>query len=125
MIAYLIAERCTNCAACVAACPALVFDPGVAQPVVARADACETCYLCELACSEDALYVAPETDSHAAPPVTDLIAAGLVGQIRRDSGWNEPFDAGQLDDYRLLGPLLGAGVDIATRRYEARHARQA
>ena len=122
MIAHLIAERCTNCAACVAACPALVFDPGEAQPVIARADACQTCYLCELACSEDALYVAPENDSHAAPPVAQLIAAGLIGRIRADSGWNDPADSGQLDDYRLLGPLLGAGVDIATQRYMARHA---
>lgn len=122
MIAHLIAERCTNCAACVAACPALVFDPGAERPVIARADACETCYLCELACAEDALYVAPETDSHDAPPVHDLIAAGLIGRIRADSGWNDPIDAGQLDDYRLLGPLLNAGVEIATRRHEARHA---
>jgi hypothetical protein len=26
--------------------------------------------------------------------------------------------------FRLLGPLLGAGVDIATQRYAARHARE-
>ncbi len=123
MIAHLIAERCTNCAACVAACPALVFDPGEAQPVIARADACQTCYLCELACSQDALYVAPESDSHAALPFAQLLAAGLIGRIRADSGWNDPLDGGQLDDYRLLGPLLGAGVDIATQRYVARHAR--
>jgi len=122
MIAHLIAERCTNCAACVTACPALVFDPGAERPVIARADVCETCYLCELACAEDALYVAPEADSNKAPPVEDLIAAGLIGRIRADSGWNEPLDAGQLDDYRLLGPLLNAGVEIATRRHEARHA---
>jgi NAD-dependent dihydropyrimidine dehydrogenase PreA subunit len=120
LIAHLIAERCTNCAACVAACPALVFDPGAEHPVIAQPDACETCYLCELACGEDALYVAPETDSHTAPPVAELIAAGLIGRIRADSGWNDPADGGQLDDYRLLGPLLGAGVEIATRRYEAR-----
>ncbi len=123
MIAHLIAERCTNCSACVAACPALVFDPGEVRPVIARADACQTCYLCELACSEDALYVAPENDSQDAPPVAQLIAAGLIGRIRADSGWNDPLDGGQLDDYRLLGPLLGAGVDIATQRYVARHAR--
>ena len=122
MIAHLIAERCTNCAACVTACPALVFDPGPAHPVIARADACQTCYLCELACAEDALYVAPETDSQVAPPVAQLIASGLIGRIRADSGWNDPLDGGQLDDYRLLGPLLGAGVDIATQRYVTRHA---
>ena len=122
MIAHLIAERCTKCGDCVAACPALVFDPGTLHPVIARVDACETCYHCELACTQDALFVAPETDSAAALPVAELIAAGLVGKIRRDSGWNDPADGGQLDDYRLLGPLLGAGVEIATLRYAARHA---
>jgi NAD-dependent dihydropyrimidine dehydrogenase PreA subunit len=122
MIAHLIAERCTNCGDCVTACPALVFDPGAETPVLARPEACETCYLCELACTSDALYVAPEADSHAAPPVADLLLAGLVGRVRRDSEWNAPLDVGQLDDYRLLGPLLGEGVEIATRRYAARHA---
>ncbi len=122
MIAHLIAERCTNCGDCTTACPALVFDPGPAHPVIARINACQTCYHCELACSQDALYVAPETDSATAPPVAALIAAGLVGQIRRDSGWNDAPGAGQLDDYRLLGPLLNAGVETATQRYAARHA---
>lgn len=121
MIAHLIADDCTNCGACVDACPALVFDPGAQHPVLARVEACETCYLCELACAADALYVAPEQDSRAAPPVEELRARGLIGRIRRDSGWNEPFDAGQLDDYRLLGPLLNEGVEIATRRHDARH----
>lgn len=120
MIAHWIAERCTNCGDCVKACPALVFDQAPDRPVIARVEACQTCYLCELACSADALYVAPEMDSAQAPPVADLIAAGLVGRIRHDSGWNDPFDAGQLDDYRLLGPLLNQGVEIATARYEAR-----
>jgi NAD-dependent dihydropyrimidine dehydrogenase PreA subunit len=124
MIAHLIAERCTNCGDCVAACPALVFDPGATVPVLARTEACETCYLCELACQADALYVAPENDSTAAPPVADLLLAGLVGRVRRDSEWNAPLDAGQLDDYRLLGPLLGEGVEIATRRHAARHAEE-
>ena len=121
MIAHLIAEDCTDCGACVAACPALVFDPGEGHPVLARVEDCQTCYLCELACEADALFVAPEQDSTVAPPVEELRARGLIGRIRRDSGWNEPFDAGQLDDYRLLGPLLNEGVDTATRRHAARH----
>lgn len=119
MIAALIAARCDNCQACIQACPGLVFNPGAEHPVVARLAACETCYLCELACTRDALWVAPEADSALAPPEAELIASGQLGQIRRDHGWNEPLDAGQLDAYRLLGPLLREGSEIAARRYAA------
>lgn len=120
MIAALIAERCTNCNACVAACPTRVFEPAATHPAIARLDACQTCYLCELACPADALWVAPEADSAAAPPLDVLLASGQLGQIRRDSGWDLSGDQGQLDAYRLLGPLLNEGVDIASRRHEQR-----
>jgi NAD-dependent dihydropyrimidine dehydrogenase PreA subunit len=120
MIAALVEERCTNCNACVESCPARVFDRGARVPVLARVADCLTCYLCELACEQDALWVAPEVDSALAPPLPDLLASGLLGRVRQDSGWNLAFDAGQLDDYRLLGPLLNEGVEIATRRYAQR-----
>lgn len=119
MIALLIEESCTNCNACVAACPTFVFDSGRQRPVIARVDACQTCYLCELACAADALWVAPEDDSTLAPPIADLVASGQLGQIRRDHGWALPLDSGQLDEYRLLGPLLNEGAEIAARRYAA------
>ncbi|WP_408589672.1 4Fe-4S binding protein [Novosphingobium sp.] len=121
MIGALIAERCTNCNACVKACPALVFDPGEQTPVLARFADCQTCYLCELACETDALWINPDAASSWAPPHRHLLESGQLGRIRLDSGWNEPADAGQLDDYRLLGPLLNEGVEIAGRRYAQKH----
>ncbi|MCW1384083.1 ferredoxin family protein [Novosphingobium sp. KCTC 2891] len=120
MIAALVEDRCTNCNACVRACPGFVFDAGADRPVIARIEACQTCYLCELACEADALWVNPDEASASAPSPAELARSGQLGQIRRDHGWNLPLDAGQLDDYRLLGPLLNEGADIAARRYASR-----
>lgn len=125
MIAALIEERCTQCNACVEACPTRVFEPGETTPRIAAPDACQTCYLCELACLEDALWVNPAQDEATAPPLPVLLASGQLGQVRRDSGWDAragegiPSQSGQLDAYHLLGPLLHEGVVIAERHYAA------
>lgn len=125
MIAALLVERCTGCNACVEQCPTRVFEPGATGgvPVIAAPDACQTCYLCELACPADALWVNPDAQDASAPPPAELIASGQLGRVKRDHGWNAPLDAtkldtGQLDAYRLLGPLLGEGVEIADRHYQ-------
>lgn len=119
MIAAMLVERCTGCNACVEQCPTRVFEPGGpgGVPVIAAPDACQTCYLCELACPADALWVNPDAQDATAPPLADLLASGQVGRVKRDHGWDAPLDAGQLDAYRLLGPLLGEGVEIADRHY--------
>jgi NAD-dependent dihydropyrimidine dehydrogenase PreA subunit len=90
MIALLIADRCTECNACVAVCPSNVFDavPGK-PPEIARADDCQTCFLCELYCRADALFVAPDADRRVAVDPAHVLASGLLGQYRRDSGWDE------------------------------------
>jgi ferredoxin len=97
-----------------------VFESGAdgGLPVIAAPDACQTCYLCELACPSDALWVNPDAQDASAPPPADLLASGQLGRVKRDHGWNAPLDAGQLDAYRLLGPLLGEGVEIADRHYQ-------
>jgi NAD-dependent dihydropyrimidine dehydrogenase PreA subunit len=90
VIELVLADRCTDCGACVRVCPTDVFDPGADRPVIARQADCQTCFLCELYCEADALYVAP--DCEGPTPGLDpaaLLAAGLVGQYRRDSGWGE------------------------------------
>jgi hypothetical protein len=45
--------------------------------------------MCELYCQADALYVGPDHD-HAVPvDAQEIVASGLLGQYRRDSGWDE------------------------------------
>jgi len=63
MIELLSEERCIGCNLCVSVCPTDVFDevPG-ALPVIARVDDCQTCFMCEVYCPVDALYVALQAE---------------------------------------------------------------
>lgn len=119
MIAHIFDDLCNGCNNCVTICPTHVFDTGDSAPVIARPDQCQTCYMCELYCPSDAIYVGP--DSHAAEIIDpDAIrASGHLGRVRRDHGWDRPDEAGHLDLYRLLGPLLQEGGETAARRFRA------
>ena len=88
MIEIVSETRCTGCDRCVRICPTDVFDavPGGA-PVIARPDACQTCFMCELYCPVDALYVAPDAGTHPGITEADVDRLGLWGQYRHDSGW--------------------------------------
>ena len=117
MIELIDAARCTGCNICVAVCPTRVFDAappleaGVGSagllPVIARQSDCQTCFMCELYCPVDALYVAPQT-----VPVAALTEAGpaqpaapLWGSYRRAVGWDvRDGSTARLDQsYHLLG----------------------
>jgi len=90
MIELIVSARCTGCNACVTVCPTNVFEPRSAgPPLVARPDACQTCFMCELYCKADALYVGPDCERRGGADEASLLAAGLLGQYRRDSGWDE------------------------------------
>ncbi|MBV1825406.1 4Fe-4S dicluster domain-containing protein [Komagataeibacter oboediens] len=90
MISLIFEDRCTACNECVIVCPRDVFDPCPGNsPEIARPDDCQTCFLCELYCQADAIYVAPESDSRLAG--TDL-AVAFSGELRRESGWDEWAD---------------------------------
>jgi len=84
MIELILDTQCTACDDCITICPSNVFEPvpdGI--PVIARQQDCQTCFLCELYCEADALFVHPDaTALHG-------INAALVttGDYRRDSGW--------------------------------------
>ncbi|SEB23475.1 ferredoxin family protein [Variovorax sp. YR216] len=88
MIEIIDAARCTDCNICVSACPTNVFEatPG-GPPRIARQHDCQTCFMCELYCPEDALYVAPIADRTASPAEREAAAAALMGSYRSAIGW--------------------------------------
>lgn len=120
MIALLLADRCTACQRCVAICPALVFDPApydAGPPRIARAEDCQTCFACELYCEADALYVDP--DVHAPRPVDprQVLAGGLLGVYRRDSGWHEwAGDPRYANHHWRMDEVFARGRQMAARR---------
>jgi len=90
MIEIVSADRCTGCNICVHACPTNVFEavPG-GPPRIARQADCQTCFMCELYCPEDALFVAASAD---APVVINEYAEqtqALLGSYRRSIGWGK------------------------------------
>ncbi|ROR24375.1 NAD-dependent dihydropyrimidine dehydrogenase PreA subunit [Comamonas sp. BIGb0124] len=90
MIEIVSPTRCTGCNICVQACPTHVFDavPG-GIPVIARQDDCQTCFMCELYCPADALYVAPVADGPVATAEHEAIVQQWMGSYRSAIGWGK------------------------------------
>ena len=88
MIEVVDQERCTGCNICVHACPTNVFDANGAFPVIARQEDCQTCFMCEAWCPEDALYVSPLADQQERIDVAALKANNVIGSYRHALGWS-------------------------------------
>lgn len=88
MIEVISTTRCTGCNICVTACPTNVFDIVRGQPPrIARQDDCQTCFMCELYCPVDALYVAPDPE-HKRPLKADAAEVERsLGSYRQAIGW--------------------------------------
>jgi NAD-dependent dihydropyrimidine dehydrogenase PreA subunit len=108
MIELVSPTRCTGCNICVRVCPTNVFEAVPdAPPVIARQDDCQTCFMCEAYCPEDALFVTPQAERPAPVDETHLIDSRLLGSYRRNIGWS-PGDTPRaaLDHtYRLMEAL--------------------
>jgi NAD-dependent dihydropyrimidine dehydrogenase PreA subunit len=106
MIELVSTTRCTGCNICVQVCPMNVFDRVVgAAPVVARQSDCQTCFMCELYCPEDALYVSPDTKP--IEPIAEPALADVLGSYRAAIGWSKPTRHLRASDqsYQLLPPI--------------------
>jgi NAD-dependent dihydropyrimidine dehydrogenase PreA subunit len=116
MIAHIFSDRCTGCIDCVAACPTHVLDPGRdGIPVIARLDQCQTCFMCELYCPADAIYVAP-TQKPEPVDIAAILKSGQLGRLRHDYGWDGQ-DSDPLAEFWRLGPLLMEGAQTSAARY--------
>lgn len=107
MIELISKDRCIKCDACVTACPDNVFDSRLDDvPIIARLDDCQTCFLCELYCPVDALYVSPLMDDREQVDEQALVAQGLLGSYRHALGWRGLKASGMEGDlsHRLTEP---------------------
>lgn len=87
MIEVVSETRCILCNKCVQVCPMNVFTAVKnAPPIIARQQDCQTCFMCELYCPTDALYVAPDAAHDTRVSEQDIVAAGLLGSYRQ-TGW--------------------------------------
>lgn len=90
MIELIFNDRCSGCADCVTVCPSNVLAlDGDGKPHIADQSACQTCFMCELYCQSDALFVHPDCEQAVSLDPSRILASGLLGQYRRDSGWDE------------------------------------
>jgi NAD-dependent dihydropyrimidine dehydrogenase PreA subunit len=94
MIELVSQSRCIKCDVCIRVCPTNVFERGAdGFPVIARQDDCQTCFMCEAWCPEDALFVDPQERPAAPDSISRdedaLVGAGLLGSYRRQLGWGD------------------------------------
>ena len=116
MIALVFEDRCTGCGDCVKACPTNVFEMGEHAPKIARVDDCQTCFLCELYCRNDALYVEPHCDRLVIPDIHSVALSGLLGGYRRDSGWHEWQDhPAHTNEHWRMGKVFQAAQGLNSR----------
>ena len=107
MIELISEDRCTSCNICVRVCPTNVFDTVAGgPPVIARQQDCQTCYMCELYCPSDAMFVAADIAVAASVDERRLEQDGVLGSYRRAIGWTPETRGNRSHDrsFRLTSP---------------------
>jgi len=71
MIESIDKEKCTGCGICMDICPTDTFriDADTRKADIAYPEDCITCYICEMQCPQDAIYVHPFKE--VMPPVIE------------------------------------------------------
>ena len=116
MIELILADRCTSCGTCVEVCPTNVLDLSASgPPVLARVEDCQTCFMCELYCRADAIYVAPDCDRRVTVSADEVLASGRLGQYRQHSGWDEWGDRFPNRQWMMETVFRRAGAEAARR----------
>ncbi|WP_067930298.1 4Fe-4S dicluster domain-containing protein [Alicyclobacillus kakegawensis] len=96
MIELISETLCTRCGLCVAVCPTNVFSQKKGEvPTIERQSDCQTCFMCELYCPVDAMYVAPHADETVGVEERAVAELDLLGSYRAAVGWG-PGSAGRL-----------------------------
>ena len=79
-------ELCKVCGICIELCPEDVFDRDkLGYPIVARAEDCTSCLLCELHCPDFAIEVqrrARKTPARGAAATPEEVAAAHSGRVQ-------------------------------------------
>lgn len=112
MIELISESKCISCGLCVSVCPTGVFDGEKGKvPVIARKDDCQTCFMCEVYCPVDAMYVSPHVEEVTINE-DEIVQSGLLGSYRRELGWGKGRVSSASSDasykmFRLMSKMPG------------------
>lgn len=116
MIGFVLDDRCDGCGRCVAVCPMNVLESDAGRISIARQEDCQTCFLCELYCASDAIYVDPLFDRIASPDPQQIRDSGLLGRFRRLSGWQEwDGDPRYPNEHWRMGQIFAEAPAVMSR----------